>query len=145
VYAAMLFVARPLAGKLMDRRGENIVTYPAMLLFAVSFLFLAWAHSGWVLLLAAVLLAFGFGTLYPGMQMIVTKVSPPHRLGLALSTFFICLDAGTGVGGYIIGFIAEWFGFQTTFLMLAAVVLCVIPVYYYVHGRKAGKTTQSAK
>jgi MFS family permease len=90
-------------------------------------------------------LAFGFGTAYPGLQMIVAKITPPYRLGLALSTFFIFLDAGLGFGGYIIGYIAERIGFQNMFLTMAAVVLCIMPLYYLAHGRKVRKAQKSGR
>jgi len=146
VYAVMLFVSRPLAGRLMDRKGENVVLYPAFILYAVCFLMLAWAPSGWVMVAAAAPLAFGFGIFFPAFQSIIARMTPPHRLGLALSTCMVCLDAGTGVGGYVVGFVAERVGFENTYLLMAAMVAALIPVYHFVHGRKAQKPhkTQSS-
>ena len=137
VYAAMLFVSRPLAGRLTDRKGENVVMYPALILYAVSFLLLAWAPSGWVMVAAAVPLAFGFGVFFPTSQTIIAKITPPHRLGLALSTCYVCMDAGMGVGGYLVGFVVERVGFENAYLLMAAIVAGLVPVYHFVHGKKA--------
>lgn len=72
------------------------------------------------------------------MQAVVAKISPPHRLGLAISTFFICMDGGMGVGPYILGLIVERFEYQTMYIVLAIAILLLMPAYYFVHGRKAG-------
>jgi dipicolinate synthase subunit A len=47
--------------------------------------------------MAGALLALGFGTMMSCAQAIVVKESPKHRVGLATSTFFICMDGGTGI------------------------------------------------
>jgi predicted MFS family arabinose efflux permease len=140
VEAAFLFVSRPIAGRLFDAKGENTVMYPAFLLFSVCFVILAAAQNGFMLLLAGVFLAFGFGTLLSSIQAIVVKVTPPDHLALGISTYFISLDAGTGVGAYVIGLIVQALGFRLMYAVLAAVALCLIPLYYFVHGRSAGRS-----
>lgn len=136
VYAIFLFIGRPIAGKIFDTKGENIVVYPSLVLFASSFLLIAFAKNGFILLLAGVFLALGYGTLMSSMQTIAVKVSPPHRLGLAISTFFVCMDAGMGIGAYIIGLIVEQFGFHTMYIVLAIAIFFLIPAYYLVYGKK---------
>lgn len=138
VYAIFLFLGRPIAGKMFDAKGENIVIYPAFAFFALSLFFVAIAKNGFLLLLAGALLALGYGTIMSSMQAVVAKISPPHRLGLAISTFFICMDGGMGVGPYILGFIVERFEYQTMYTVLAIAILLLMPAYYLVHGRKAG-------
>lgn len=36
VYAGVLLISRPLAGKLLDKKGENIVIYPAIFVYLSS-------------------------------------------------------------------------------------------------------------
>ena len=137
VYAIFLFLCRPIAGKIFDKKGENIVVYPSFIFFAISLLLITFVKNGFMLLLAGVFLALGYGTILSSMQTIVGKVSPPHRLGLAISTFFICMDAGMGTGPYILGLIAEQFGFHSMYSVLAIAIFFLIPAYYLVHGKKA--------
>ena len=137
VYAVFLFVSRPFTGRLLDLKGDNIVIYPALILFALSLLLLSQAHSGLVLLLAGVLLALGFGTVMSCGQAIAVKESPRHRIGLATSTFFICVDGGMGIGPFIAGVIIPSVGFRGMYLTLAVVVFLSIILYYFVHGKKA--------
>jgi len=137
VYAIFLFLSRPIAGKIVDRKGENIVVFPSYVFFTISLLLITFAMNGFILLLAGAFLAIGYGTIMSSMQTIVGKISPPHRLGLAISTFYICMDAGMGTGPYILGLVAEKFGFHTMYIILAIAIFFLIPAYYLVHGKKA--------
>ena len=137
VYAIFLFIGRPIAGKVFDRKGENIVVYPSFVFFSMSLFLISFANNGFILLLSGVFLAIGYGTIMSSMQTIIGKVTPPHRLGLAISTLFICMDAGAGTGPFILGLIAEQFGFQMMYCVLAIAILLLIPAYYFVHGKNA--------
>ena len=55
VYAIFLFISRPFTGRLLDLKGDNVVIYPAILLFSLSLLLLSYACNGFILLLAGAL------------------------------------------------------------------------------------------
>lgn len=145
VYALVLFVSRPLTGRLLDLRGDNIVIYPALITFSLSLLLLSQARIGSILLLAGALLALGFGTMMSCAQAIVVKESPKHRVGLATSTFFICMDGGTGIGPFLTGMLVPFVGFRGMYLTLAAVVLLSIILYYFVHGKNVALRRQYSR
>ncbi len=136
IYAVFILISRPFTGRLLDQKGDNIVVYPALLLFVFGLFFLSQAHQGFTLLLAGALIGLGFGTLSSCCQAIATKESPRHRVGLATSTFFIFMDSGVGMGPFLLGFIIPIVGFRGLYLSLAAVVLLSIFLYYVLHGRK---------
>ncbi|OCA85819.1 multidrug MFS transporter [Bacillus sp. FJAT-27225] len=137
VYAIFLFISRPIAGKLFDSKGENMVIYPSLILFAISLGLVGIAENAAMLLIAAALLAFGFGTLMSSLQTVAVKVAPSNRIALAISTFYICLDGGMGIGPYIIGLIVPILGFRGMYILLAAVVFGLVFLYYQLHGRNA--------
>jgi len=143
VYAFFLFIGRPIAGKIFDKKGENIVVYPSYVLFGISLVLITFANNGFILILAGVFLALGYGTILSSIQALVVRVSQHHRLGLAISTYYICLDAGMGIGPYILGLIAEQFGFHTMYFLLAIAIFFLIPAYYFVHGKKASTVKKS--
>ena len=136
VYAIFLFATRPIAGKLLDLKGDNFIMYPCILLFSVSLFLVSFANSSFTLLLSSAVLAFGFGTYMSSAQAIAAKVAPPKNIGLAISTFFIGLDFGVGIGPFLLGFIIPLVGFRSLFFLLAIVVFVLLGVYYMVHGRK---------
>ena len=93
--------------------------------------------NSFTLLLASVFIALGFGTMQSCFQAIAIKESPQHRVGLATSTFLICMDLGVGIGPFLLGSIIPMFGFRGLYLTLAIVVFLSILLYFALHGKKA--------
>jgi MFS family permease len=136
VYAVTVLVSRPFSGRLFDIKGANFITYPCILIFAIGMLLFSYANQGITLLFAGVLIGLGYGNFLSCAQAISIKEVPPHRLGLATSTFFIFIDLGFGLGPYLLGSVVPFTGYRGLYLMMAIVILATIPLYYFLHGRK---------
>ncbi len=137
VYAVFILISRPFTGRLLDIKGDNIVMYPALLLFALSLVLLSITTSGFILLVSGALVGLGFGTIMSCAQAIAVKESPKHQIGLATSTFFLCMDLGMGTGPFLIGMIIPIVGFRGMYMTLAGGVSLSIFLYYFVHGKNA--------
>lgn len=137
VYSIVLLISRPFTGKLLDQKGDNFVIFPAILSFAIGLVILSQSHNSFTLLLASVFLALGFGTMQSCFQVIAVKESPQHRIGLATSTFLICMDFGVGMGPFVLGAIIPLLGFRGLYLMSAIIVFLSIFLYFILHGKKA--------
>ena len=137
VYSIVLLISRPFTGKLLDKKGDNFVIYPAIISLAMGLLILSQSYNSFTLLLASVFIALGFGTMQSCFQAIAIKESPQHRVGLATSTFLICMDLGVGIGPFLLGSIIPMFGFRGLYLTLAIVVFLSIFLYFALHGKKA--------
>ena len=144
VYAFFLLISRPFTGRLLDTKGDNIVIYPALLLYAIGLVFLSLSYNNIVMLLAGVLIALGFGNMTSCSQAIAVNESPRHRVGLATSTFYIGLDAGIGIGPLIIGLIVPIFGFRGMYMSMALIVFISIVIYYFVHGKNAASVNRKS-
>ncbi|WP_042346749.1 MFS transporter [Bacillus massiliigorillae] len=136
VYAIVVLLSRPITGKLMDARGANIVSYPALIIFAVGMFLFSQASAGWMLLAAAAFIGFGYGNFNSVAQAVAVKVTEPHRFGLATATYFILFDLGLGVGPYILGFVVPHTGYRPVFLSMVVLIIISIPLYFLLHGRK---------
>ena len=136
MYAAAGFCLRPLAGKLLDTRGTNIVIYPALMIAACGFFLLSHVHSSPALLIAGVLVGAGVSNLQTAAQTASIRLVSKGRFAAATSTYFIFLDLGIGLGPYLLGFMVPSVGYQGMFMAATAIVLLSLPVYYWVHGRK---------
>ncbi|MEK5183835.1 MFS transporter [Solibacillus sp. FSL W7-1324] len=135
-YAGIVVISRPITGKMMDVRGPNIIVYPCLIVFAIGMLLFSQASAGWMLLLAAVLIGFGYGNFNSIAQTIAVKVTEPHRFGLATSTYFILYDLGLGVGPFILGMIEPYTTYRTIFVSMIPLILICIPLYYILVARK---------
>ncbi|CAH0297397.1 MFS transporter [Peribacillus simplex] len=136
VYAVAVLLSRPFSGPLMDRKGSNFIMYPAFIIFGVGLLLLSMTTNSFTLLAAGFLIGLGFGNMQSSSQAIAVKLTPPHRMGMATSTFFIMLDAGLGFGPYILGFIIPVTGYSTLYVILGVVVIATSVLYYFLHGKK---------
>lgn len=140
VYSIAVLLSRPFTGRLMDVRGANYVMYPAFIILAAGMVLLSSVSTGITLLLAGGLIGLGFGNIQSSTQAIAVKLTEPHRMGLATSTFFIFLDAGLGFGPYLLGFIIPKTGYSHLYVILGIVVLLSSILYYFLHGKKKSNT-----
>lgn len=136
VYSVSVIASRPVTGRIMDARGANVVIYPAFVLYAAGLLLFGTARSGAVLLLAGLLLGLGFGNLQSIANTIAVKSAPQHRMGRAVSTFFVTMEAGMGIGPYLLGFLIPILGFRNLYVILAILMLAISGLYHVLHGRK---------
>ncbi|WP_101651277.1 MFS transporter [Brevibacterium ihuae] len=138
LFALVMLVARLVVGRIQDRYGDDVVMYPIFALFTLGLVLIALADAGWMIVLAAVPMGLGFGSLFPSAQAIAVNVTAPHRVGLAISTFFIMLDLGTGLGPVLLGALVPGLGLSGVYLVCAGLVVAAAGVYFVFHGRHRG-------
>lgn len=135
-YAVASLVTRPIAGRLMDDKNENVVVYPAFIFLIICFAMLMFSFNGWVLLIAGIALGIGYGNLSSSMQAIAIKVSPSTKYGLATSTYFIGLDIGIGFGPSFLGLFTHMITYSQLYGIMAILGIITLFIYLVVHGRK---------
>lgn len=135
-YSIAILVSRPFSGPLMDRKGANVVMYPALAVFAVGMAFFSQANTTFVFLLAALLMGLGYGNFTSVAQAMAVKVTEPHRYGLATSTFFIMLDLGLGLGPYLLGYLVPAIGYRGLFTYMVPVIVLSLVLYGVLVGRR---------
>ena len=137
VYAITVLLSRPITGRVFDGFGDNFVMYPTYLFFALGLLLIGFAHSGWMLLLAAIFIGLGYGSFSPFGQAIAIRNSEAHRLGITTSTFFGFMDMGVGFGPFILGMFMPLLGCRNLYFASAILALLIAVIYHFVHGRHA--------
>ena len=135
-YAVASLFTRPIAGRLMDDKNENVVVYPAFIFLVISFAMLMFSFNGWMLLIAGIALGIGYGNLSSSMQAIAIKVSPSTKYGLATSTYFIGLDIGIGFGPSFLGLFTHMITYSQLFGIMGILGVVTLIIYLLVHGRK---------
>ncbi|SOC39850.1 MFS transporter [Ureibacillus acetophenoni] len=136
VYSIAVLISRPFTGRLMDLKGANYVMYPAFIIFTAGMILLGFSNNSFTLLLSGALIGLGFGNMQSCTQAIAIKLTPPERMGLATSTFFIFLDAGLGFGPYLLGLILPLTTYSNLYISLGILVLVSTGIYYLLHGKK---------
>lgn len=137
VYAVAVLLSRPFTGRLMDTKGTNLVMIPAFISFIIGLLILSITHNGLLLLLSAVFLGLGYGNFQSIAQAVAVKVTEPHKIGLATSTYFIFLDFALGFGPYALGGVIPAVGMHGLYLSMAVLAAAGLVLYIFLHGKKA--------
>lgn len=143
VNALGVLASRLLAGLVQDRFGENWVMYPALLAYGGGLAALSQAQSVSQLVVAAALIGLGFGSVMPTVQAATVNLAQPHNMGLAVATFYLLLDVGTGIGPLLLGALVGAWDYRVMYLAATAVVLIVGVHYTLVHGQRAGRVGRS--
>lgn len=102
-------------------------------------------HSGFILILASIIIGFGYGNIQSCCQAISIKSVPPEKVGLSTATFSIFLDIGLGFGPYILGLFMSLMSYSHLYAFLAVVVLLTIALYYVLYGRRVKQANQNCK
>ncbi|EAJ1269110.1 MFS transporter [Campylobacter lari] len=137
IYAGFSMVFRPLAGKVFDKYGANIVMIFSFLSFIVCLLLLAFALNFYMIILAGVFCALGYANATSSAQALAIKLAPKEKMGLANSTFFIALDFGIGVSPYLLGIIEPSIGFANVYAFCVLLVAMALILYCLLIVKKA--------
>ncbi|MDO4911509.1 MAG: MFS transporter [Corynebacterium sp.] len=138
VYALVVAVTRPVLGRVFDRFGESSVLYPSYLFLAIGcWILMGISHIGNVafagvtMLIAGALIGLGYGNFMSNGQAVCLKlVTAPSRVGVALSTYFIGLDLGLGVGPFFHGMLHSALGSWSNVYIVAGVISIVAMAIY---------------
>lgn len=140
-YAFASLAARLIAGRIQDRYGDNVVILPVLVCYTLGMVLIAAGQTTATIIAAGVLVGVGFGSLLPSLLAVVVNLSPPSRVGVVTSTFYLFLDLGSGIGPILLGFVVTGLRFSAMFLAAAGLALLSGVVYLYVHGRTPGART----
>lgn len=128
-YAVGVSIFRPVAGKIMDLKGPNLIMLFSFLLSILGLVSISFSKSTEWFLASAFILGLGNGILMPTLQTMIINMVEPQRRGVANSTFFSAIDLGIGIGSVVLGYLAEFT--SLSFLFLFCGILLLIPMFYF--------------
>ena len=107
LYAVAVVVSRPIVGPISDRCGRAVVIIPCFVLTLVGMLLLSFAQSPTVLMIAAVIIGFGYGAVHPSLMTLAFDLAPYERRGMTMAQFHLFYDLAIGFGSVIPGIILD--------------------------------------
>ncbi len=135
VFAASMLIARPFVGRLFDKKGPSIVIYPLIIVFSIGLLLLTITKSALLLIVAAVFIGIGYGSLGPCFQTLAVQFAGKNRSGHATATYLTFFDIGIAVGAYVLGLIVSHFSYSGLFLFAGIVALSMLVLFKPVYNR----------
>ena len=143
-YAVVSLVMRFVLGRVQDKHGDNIIFYGALVSFIAGLAVLAAAQADWHVIVAGALVGLGYGSIMPAAQAVAVRLVAPHEMGAGISTLFLLLDIGIGFGPVVLGILISSLGYSAMYWLLAITVVIAGVLYYFVHGRHAGRVWVSS-
>jgi MFS family permease len=98
VFTFSSLIIRILANKTSDRRGRVYVLKWSALAMVIAMVLIARAHDFTSFMLAAIFFGFSWGMNTPTLQAWVVDLVSSENRGKGLSTMYIALEAGIGIG-----------------------------------------------
>lgn len=139
VCAVFLFIARPIAGKLMDKKGLDIVVIPGIVLACISAVLLGKAGTLSLILMSGVIRSLGQGAAQPSLQAACINKVGKAKSGIAVSTFLLGGDIGQGISPMIGGYLAERYNYEFLFYFCAVLMFGAFLYYLTVRNREKGE------
>jgi MFS family permease len=126
VYAAVIFATRPFVSKLFDSRPAGVILYPALCVLTLGFVILSRMDGTASLLAAGLVVGLGQGAVQAVTLALVARMTPPHRQGMATSTYYLMCDIGYSAGPMISGVMLMFVGYFGLYLAMAAVIVIAL-------------------
>jgi len=134
--ATGIFISRMVMGKIVDRRGADIVIIPGVIVMAIGYMLIPFVNSLTVLVLMGLPIGFAHGTINPTFNTLVFKRCSAARRGTASGAFFAAIDIGFGLGPVVLGLLADAFDLRFVFWGGAVLMAVGFILYLFIASEK---------
>lgn len=144
VSAVGMFLSRAFLGKVADRRGADIIVFPALLALIISFAVMPLVYQPLWIYVLGFPLGLAQGAICPAVNTMIFRRCTRQRRGSAAAAYFSSIDLGLGVGALLMGVIADRLGYGFVYWAAMVFALAAAVVYFlYLREKKAAKGYRS--
>lgn len=122
-FGTALIAARIFFGHLPDRFGGAKVAILFVLVQSAGLVLMGLGRSAVTASLGAALAGLGYSLVYPGLGVEAVRDTSPENRGLAMGIYTVFLDIAMAIGSPALGWVADWNGLSTVFIVSAGVTL----------------------
>jgi MFS family permease len=122
-FAVTILAVRLVAGRLADRLGPVRVMFPGMAALAAGCSLWSLIHTPAIALLGAAWIGTGWALVFPALTAWLAARVPDDERGSAIGSMVAFMDVGQGLGGYLVGAVADAAGFGWAFALPAVLAL----------------------
>lgn len=130
-YSVALIIIRILLKNYFDTVRFGIWFYICILATIGYIVLLTIMHNNFEMILAAILMAVGFGLMVSICQSTALLIAPLDEQGLANATYYLGSDIGMSLGPIIGGLLPTIFPFQFFYPVMLLIIPLVIIIYLY--------------
>jgi len=134
--AAGVMISRLFCGKIVDRRGADVVVIPGFLVLATAFFIIPLMPSLPFLVCIGLPYGIAVGAVNPSLNAIMFKRSSPKRRGTASAAFYLSIDVGIMAGAPVMGLIADTFSFTWVYWLSSVSIIVALLLYILIVSEK---------
>ena len=123
VFAVTIIGVRLASLRLLDAHAHTAIALPGLALGAAGLATLALFPYPATAFVGVAAFGAGFALIFPSLMAFTVDRVPEHERGEALGSFTAFMDVGSGLGGYLVGYVADHLGFRWGYATPA--VLCM--------------------
>lgn len=123
LYPAVWGLGQLFTGLMADKYSKKILLILGMILQAIGIFIIAYFGTYNMILLAAVLLGLGTALVYPTFLAAIADYSHPQQRAECIGVYRLWRDLGYTIGALGSGIIADVYGLQAAFIVIAFVTL----------------------
>ena len=120
---SLIFIVPMIIFSEKKNKVKEFFMFSIALLFATQFLFIYCSNGIVGIVMALTFYFIGFNYLEASLPSLVSKLAPIQRRGLALGVYNTSQSLGIFVGGSLGGLIANFYGYQGTFLFCSLLIM----------------------
>ncbi len=122
-FALARSILLPVVGNMADRYGRKVFLLAGLLVYSMTAMAFAFAHSVGQLILARFVQGGGAAMVIPIARAYAGDLSPPGQEGRTMGHFNMAFFAGLACGPWMGGFIKDFVGIQAAFYAMGALAL----------------------
>ena len=131
VSAAGLLVARLFFGKIVDRRGGDVVVIPGLIITALVLFTIPLMPSLPLLICVAFPYGMASGAVSPSLNSTMFKRCSPKRRGTVSAAYYASVDIGITLGAPVLGWLADRTSFTWVYWSASAVVVAAFLLHIF--------------
>lgn len=127
--AVGLLLSRILFGKLIDRRGPDMVVIPGIITLVVCFMVIPFINTTGLLFALAIPMGLAKGVVSPSINALMFRRCSPKRRGSASAAFYASMDIGFALGGLFFGLMTSMSGYGNIYYFAAGLAVLALILY----------------
>jgi MFS family permease len=119
--------------QIQEKIGMRMLVYISALSMGIGVFGVAFAKSAAFVVLMAIPFGLGMGCLYPIFNYRILRTVDITQHAFGASMYYCSMDIAYGIGGFMWGYVAQWFGSNMVFVIAGSLILVMLVLDTFIY------------